>query len=86
LDRLVAGLEEPNLQEKTRYWRSRWILIPSDVPDLAGMIKSHSKVLLEDSGEDDVRINGLLTLYELFFKAKWQPPGRDHNKYKSDDL
>lgn len=79
MDRLVAGIEEPKLQDKTRYWRTRFALIPMDVPDLQGMIQSQSKILLEDSTEDDLRIAGVMTLYEQFSKARWHP----HSKEKS---
>lgn len=81
MDRLVAGLEEPKLQEKTRYWRTRFALIPMDVPDLQGMIQSQSKILLEDSTEDDLRIAGVMTLYEQFSKARWQMQTKE--KYRT---
>lgn len=80
MDRLVAGLEEAKLQEKTRYWRTRFVLIPTEVPDLQGMIQSQSKVLLEDSTEDDLRIAGVMTLYEQFSKARWHPQSREKSK------
>lgn len=80
MDRLTAGLEEPKLQEKTRYWRTRFALIPMDVPDLQGMIQSQSKILLEDSTEDDLRIAGVMTLYEQFSKARWQPNPKEKSK------
>ena len=72
-DRLVAGLEESNLQEKTRYWRTRFILVPTEVSDFKDMIKSQSRYLLDDSTEDDLRIAGLIMLYEQFSKARWTP-------------
>jgi hypothetical protein len=80
MDRLVAGLEESKLQEKTRYWRTRFALIPAEVPDLQGMIQSQSKVLLEDSTEDDLRIAGVMTLYEQFSKARWQAKPKEKSK------
>lgn len=83
LDRLIAGLEDQGLQEKTRYWRTRFILIPAEVPDLQAMLQSQSKVLLEDSTEDDLRIAGVMTLYEQFSKARWVPPGSNAKQNKS---
>jgi len=80
MDRLIAGLEEPKLQEKTRYWRTRFALIPMDVPDLQGMIQSQSKILLEDSTEDDLRIAGVMTLYEQFSKARWQAQPKEKSR------
>lgn len=80
MDRLTAGLEEPKLQEKTRYWRTRFVLIPTDVPDLQGMIQSQSKILLEDSTEDDLRIAGVMTLYEQFSKARWQAQPKERSR------
>ena len=83
LDRLIAGLEDQGLQEKTRYWRTRFILIPAEVPDFQGMLESQSKVLLEDPTEDDIRITGVMTLYEQFSKAKWVQPGTNSKQNKS---
>ena len=80
MDRLTAGLEEPKLQEKIRYWRTRFALIPMDVPDLQGMIQSQSKILLEDSTEDDLRIAGVMTLYEQFSKARWQAQPKEKSR------
>lgn len=83
MDRLIAGFEDQALQEKTRYWRTRFILIPAEVPDLQAMLQSQSKVLLEDSTEDDLRIAGVMTLYEQFSKARWVPPGSSGKQSKS---
>lgn len=85
-DRLIAGVAEPKLAEKTRYWRTRFILIPADVPDLQGMIQSQKQVLFEDSTEEDLRIAGVMNLYEQFSKARWLPANRDATKPKMNPL
>ena len=85
-DRLVAGMEEPKLHEKTKYWRTRFLLVPAAVPDLQGMLKSQAKLLLEDSTEEDLRIAGVMTLFEQFSKARWMPNTKDQAKLKSEPL
>lgn len=65
---LVAGYENQS-NESLRYWRTRFVVIPTDeVPQLnvgpAG----------EKLNEEEIRLMGMDKLAELFSKLRWQPP------------
>ncbi|KAG6831161.1 hypothetical protein H0H87_005986 [Tephrocybe sp. NHM501043] len=67
LDMLVAGYEH-NFNESLRYWRTRFIVIPSSENpiDVSG---SNGERL----NEEETRILGIEKLTEQFTKLRWQP-------------
>ncbi|KAG6819778.1 hypothetical protein H0H93_008744 [Arthromyces matolae] len=68
LDMLVAGYEH-NFNESLRYWRTRFIVIPSsDDPE---PISSPNG---EKLNEEEIRLTGIEKLAEMFTKLRWQPP------------
>lgn len=65
---LVAGYEH-FFNESLRYWRTRFIVIPSTEPPAP--ITSPSG---EPYNEEETRILGIEKLAEQFTKLRWQPP------------
>lgn len=64
---LVAGYEH-NFNESLRYWRTRYIIIPSTeapspMPSASG----------ENLNDEEIRILGIEKLAEQFTKLRWQP-------------
>ena len=71
LDRLIAG-EEDELSPSIRYWRTRYILIPSDrePPVNSGVVPKG-----EEFGALDVLISGAAKVIETIGKNQWRRPG-----------
>jgi hypothetical protein len=67
---LVAGYEQ-HFNESLRYWRTRFIVIPSAEP--ASDIFPPGEQL----NEEEVRLIGIEKLAELFTKLRWQPPASE---------
>ncbi|WFD21319.1 vacuolar membrane-associated protein iml1 [Malassezia caprae] len=70
LDSIIAGYEDTFI-ESLRYWRSRFVLVPSEgspPPMMAG-----SGDYLSD---EEVRLMGMDRLAELFMRAEYYPRGR----------
>ncbi|KAG6868803.1 hypothetical protein C0993_010099 [Termitomyces sp. T159_Od127] len=67
LDMLVAGYEH-NFNESLRYWRTRFIVIPSseDPQPVSGPNG-------EKLNEEEIRIMGIEKLADQFTKLRWQP-------------
>lgn len=71
LDRLVAGLEKPDLRPTLRYWRTRLVLLPADkVPDRDFLIKS-SPVFEDDPSDEEINLQGFFTLMGMLQSARW---------------
>ncbi|KAJ3515991.1 hypothetical protein NLJ89_g1410 [Agrocybe chaxingu] len=68
LDMLVAGYEH-DFNESIRYWRTRFIVIPTSEPPHVKVGPSEEKLSDEES-----RILGIEKLAEQFAKLRWQPP------------
>ncbi|KAH7889491.1 hypothetical protein F5I97DRAFT_1800751 [Phlebopus sp. FC_14] len=68
LDMLVAGYEH-QFNESLRYWRTRFVVIPT--AELPQMNPGPSG---EKLNEEEIRIMGIDKLSEIFTKARWQPP------------
>ncbi|KAF8055876.1 hypothetical protein FPV67DRAFT_721550 [Lyophyllum atratum] len=66
LDMLVAGYEH-NFNESLRYWRTRFIVIPTAEPP-APVTGSNGEYL----DEDEIRIQGIEKLAEQFTRLRWQ--------------
>ncbi|KAG2037378.1 hypothetical protein BDR03DRAFT_920145 [Suillus americanus] len=67
LDMLVAGYEH-HFNESLRYWRTRFVVIPSTVPE--GNVGPSGEKL----NDEEIRLMGIDKLAEIFTKLRWQPP------------
>ncbi|GLB34559.1 putative vacuolar membrane-associated protein Iml1 [Lyophyllum shimeji] len=67
LDMLVAGYEH-NFNESLRYWRTRFIVIPTAEPPVPATGPNG-----ETLDEEETRILGIEKLAEQFTKLRWQP-------------
>ncbi|KAF9521450.1 hypothetical protein CPB83DRAFT_900720 [Crepidotus variabilis] len=68
LDMLVAGYEH-DFNESMRYWRTRFIVIPTVEPPRIREAAGN-----EELNEEEARILGIERLAELFTKLRWQAP------------
>jgi DEP domain-containing protein 5 len=68
---LVAGYEQ-QLSESLRYWRTRFVVIPSFEPPSSNVGPSGEKL-----NDEEIRMVGIEKLAEIFTKLRWQPPGVD---------
>lgn len=66
LDMLVAGYEH-SFNESLRYWRTRFVVIPSGEP-----VESITGSNGEKLDEEEIRILGIEKLAEQFTKLRWQ--------------
>ncbi|KAG8906511.1 vacuolar membrane-associated protein iml1 [Tulasnella sp. 403] len=65
MDMLVAGYEH-DLAETLRYWRTRFVVIPSEQPPTFNQISGLS--------DEEIRLLGTDKLAELFQRARWYKP------------
>ncbi|THH30963.1 hypothetical protein EUX98_g3210 [Antrodiella citrinella] len=68
LDMLVAGYENQS-NESLRYWRTRFVVIPTDEGPQSNVGPAGEKL-----NEEEIRLMGMDKLAELFSKLRWQPP------------
>jgi len=68
LDMLIAGYEN-QLHESLRYWRTRFIVIPSTDSPLTNIGPTGEKL-----NDEEIRLVGMDKLAELFSRVRWQPP------------
>ncbi|KAL0572471.1 vacuolar membrane-associated protein iml1 [Marasmius crinis-equi] len=68
LDMLVAGYEH-QLHDSLRYWRTRFVVIPTTEPPSTTV-----GPLGEQLSEEETRLYGIEKLAEQFTKVRWQPP------------
>ena len=68
---LVAGYEQ-QFNESLRYWRTRFIVIPTSEPPTS--VPTSEKVKLD---EEETRLLGSDKLAELFTKVRWNPNPSD---------
>ncbi|KAJ7286515.1 hypothetical protein C8J57DRAFT_665587 [Mycena rebaudengoi] len=68
LDMLVAGYEH-QFNESLRYWRTRFVVIPTADPPSSNIGPSGEKL-----NDEETRILGIEKLAEQFSKLRWQPP------------
>lgn len=72
LDMLVAGYEQ-QFNESLRYWRTRFVVIPTLEPPTYSV--SISGVGGSDRlNEEEIRILGIEKLMEMFSRVRWQSP------------
>jgi len=68
LDMLIAGYEN-QLHESLRYWRTRFIVIPSADSPLTNIGPTGEKL-----DDEEIRLVGMDKLAELFSRVRWQAP------------
>ncbi|KAJ7600695.1 hypothetical protein C8J56DRAFT_910997 [Mycena floridula] len=68
LDMLVAGYEH-QFNESLRYWRTRFVVIPTTEPPATNIGPTGEKL-----NDEEIRILGIERLAEQFSKLRWQPP------------
>jgi len=68
LDMLIAGYEN-QLHESLRYWRTRFIVIPSADSPLTNVGPTDEKL-----NDEEIRLLGMDKLAELFSRVRWQAP------------
>ncbi|EIN07073.1 hypothetical protein PUNSTDRAFT_114572 [Punctularia strigosozonata HHB-11173 SS5] len=73
LDMLVAGYE-PQFHESLRYWRTRFVVIPTAEPPSITTGPSGEKL-----NEEEVRLLGMDKLADIFTRLRWRAPGDDSN-------
>ena len=64
---LVAGYEH-NFNESLRYWRTRFIVIPTKEPPMTSTGPGGERL-----NDEEIRILGIEKLAEQFTKLRWQP-------------
>ncbi|KAH9005027.1 hypothetical protein EDB86DRAFT_1705902 [Lactarius hatsudake] len=70
LDMLVAGYEQ-QFNESLRYWRTRFVVIPTlEPPTYTGSIGGS---VGDKLNEEEIRILGIEKLTEMFYRVRWQP-------------
>lgn len=75
LDAVIAGhSDEESFTESTRYWRTRFVVVPSE---------GSPQILRGPSGEElsdeEVRLAGMDRLADLFNRARWRPRNNNVN-------
>ena len=68
LDMLIAGYEN-QLHDSLRYWRTRFIVIPSADPP-----PTNTGPVGEKLDDEEIRLVGMDKLADLFSRVRWQPP------------
>lgn len=68
LDMLIAGYEN-QLHDSLRYWRTRFIVIPSADPP-----PTNTGPMGEKLDDEEIRLVGMDKLADLFSRVRWQPP------------
>jgi hypothetical protein len=63
---LVAGYEH-HLNDSLRYWRTRFVVVPTDVPSAMNVIPNGERL-----DEEEIRMLGMDKLAELISNARWR--------------
>lgn len=75
LDRLVGGVELPDLRPSLRYWRTRLVLLPAEgIPDREFLI-GNSKGIDGRSTNQEINLVGFNVLMELLQASRWTANG-----------
>lgn len=75
MDMVVAGYEQ-HLSPSSRFWRTRFIVIPTEEPPLPMYGASGERL-----NDEEVHLAGIDKLADLFGKARWVPPGERSESY-----
>src|SRR5882672_5106562 len=77
---LSAGYEN-QFHESLRYWRTRFVVIPTAEPPLTNVGPNGEKL-----NEEEIRLVGMDKLAELFSRVRWQPPDEKGGNMNSSTL
>lgn len=78
LDRLVAGIEKPDLRPSLRFWRTRLVLLPAAfIPDRDYLVSKTTAFEGEEVTDDDINAQGFLTLMSTLQSLRWTAPGQE---------
>lgn len=72
VDQIICGLEK-RFTDSVRFWRARFLIIPSDVKDKRGTLPK--SVDSEEFSEEEIRLAGINKFCELLQKATYLTPG-----------
>jgi SEA/GATOR complex protein SEA1/DEPDC5 len=75
MDMVVAGYEQ-HFNRSSRFWRTRFIIIPTEEPPLPMNGSSGERL-----NDEEVRLAGMDKLADLLGKARWVPPGEKAEAY-----
>ena len=70
LDSIIAGYED-SFTESLRYWRARFVLVPSEGPPPAMTASTGERL-----SDEEVRLLGMDRLAELFARVEYRVPGK----------
>lgn len=73
VDQFIGGYES-NFTEQLRFCRSRFLLIPSDPPQSARRSNNTSPLGYSEDSDEEIRIEGIKKLTQLFQKYRHVPP------------
>jgi DEP domain-containing protein 5 len=73
---MLASGYETQFNESLRYWRTRFVVIPTDEPP-----PSSVGPLGEKLNDEEIRLLGMDKLAELFSKVRWLPPDERNKQY-----
>lgn len=73
---MLASGYENQFSESLRYWRTRFVVIPTDEPPLTSV-----GPLGEKLNDEEIRLLGMDKLAELFSKVRWLPPDEKGKQY-----
>ena len=77
---LIAGYEY-QFNESLRYWRTRFVVIPTAEPPLTNIGPTGEKL-----NDEEIRLVGMDKLAELFSRVRWQSPEEKGNNSLSSTL
>lgn len=83
LDKMVAGSSHLAFTDRMRHWRTRFIILPCQIPDPEAVIAGNRKLLGGAATDGDIHTAGIMLLYESFSKARWLP---QHKGATADQL
>ncbi|CAD6888971.1 unnamed protein product [Tilletia laevis] len=69
LDSIISGAEEPRFTESLKYWRTRFVLVPSEGSPKEMLAPNGSRLY-----DEEVRLMGMDKLADLFMKARFRSP------------
>jgi hypothetical protein len=67
---LVAGYEQ-QFNESLRYWRTRFVVIPTDIPPATNVVPHGERL-----DDEEIRMVGMDKLAEMFHNARWRSSDR----------
>lgn len=77
---LIAGYEN-QFNESLRYWRTRFVVIPTAEPPLTNIGPTGEKL-----NDEEIRLVGMDKLAELFSRVRWQAPDEKASSANSSTL